>query len=67
MYASENFKSKKALKEAIASGRIILITSPGPFPAPSNGRAAVEGPYFPEPHRWYADCDIKDGRIVKVR
>ena len=66
MYASENFKTKKALKEAVASGRTILITSPGPFPAPTNGRAAVEGPWYPQPHRWYAEVQIQDGRIIKV-
>jgi hypothetical protein len=67
MYASENFKSKKALKEAIKAGRTILIESPGPFPAPTNGRAAVEGPWYPEAHRWYAEVQVVDGRIVKAK
>lgn len=66
MYVSPNFKSKKALKDAVASGQEVTIFSPGPFPATQNGSAAVEGPHYPEPHKWYAKVEVVDGRIVKV-
>ena len=46
--------------------REVCIFSPGPFPAPTNGTAYVEGPHYPEPHKWYAKVEVKDGVIVKV-
>lgn len=27
----------------------------------------VEGPHYPEPHRWYAQVEMKDGIVVKVK
>jgi hypothetical protein len=67
MYATTNPKTKKALKEAVASGKSIRIFSPGPFPAPENGSATVEGPHYPQPHRWYASVQVKDGVIISVK
>ena len=67
MYTEINFKTKKALKEALASGREIRCFSPGPFHCPEQGRVTLEGPHFPEPHRWYAVADVQDGVIVRVR
>ena len=67
MYTDINFKSKKALKEALAAGRKIWVYSPGPFPCPQNGHVALEGPHYPEPHRWYASAVVVDGYIVSVK
>ena len=67
MYVKPNFKSRKELKEAVARGESVVVWSPGPFPAPKNGRVSIEGPHFPKPHTWYADCDVFDGVVVKVR
>ena len=45
-YTSKNFKTKKALKEAVAAGERITVFQPGgvfpdpPFP----GTATIEGP-----------------------
>lgn len=64
MYTTNNFKTKKALKEVVANGEKIGVYEPG---AVFNGSGTVEGPHFPEPHKWYADVDLKDGVIVKVR
>jgi hypothetical protein len=66
MYISPNLKTKKALKEAIKSGKIISVFSPGPFPCPDNGAISVEGPHYPQPHRWYARVLVKDGYVKKV-
>jgi hypothetical protein len=66
MYVNPNYKTKKDLKEAVANGRIVTVFSPGPFPANQNGRVAIEGPHFPEPHRWYAQVNVVDGKVVKV-
>ena len=68
MYTSTNFKTKKALKEAVAMGRQIGVFQPGPFGGnePRNGRVSLEGPHYPEPHKWYASAELKDGYVVKV-
>lgn len=67
MYAMVNFKTKKALKEAVASGRKIGIYAPGLGTPKANGTECLEGPWYPEPHRWYAEVEMKDGIIVKVK
>lgn len=66
MYVNPNFKSKKALKTAVAAGENVEVFSPGPFPAKQNGRESIEGPHYPQPHTWYAQVEVKDGRVVKV-
>jgi len=66
-YVSPNFKTKKALKEAVASGRQVSVWSPGFFPCPTEGSVTVEGPHYPEPHRWYAQVEVKDGYVTKVK
>ncbi len=67
MYTRTNFKTKKALKDALAQGKRLEIFSPGPFPAPQNGHITLEGPHYPESHKWYATAVIKDGIIISVR
>lgn len=66
MYVTPNFKTKKALKEAVAKGDEVRIFSPGPYPPPHNGEAFIEGPHAPEPHSWYANVKVKDGRVTKI-
>lgn len=83
MYTVRNFKSKKALKEAVdawnkwpfdgketgPSPSPVEYYQPGPFGGnePRNGEFSVEGPHYPEPHRWYARVVAKDGVIIKVK
>lgn len=88
MYTSKNFKTKKALKEAVAAyndyivwlGSEEALTKVHPNPklpvtlyAPglgqpkANGTEYVEGPHFPEPHRWYAQVEVKNGIVVGVK
>ena len=66
MYVDPNFKTKKALKEAVAAGEKVAVYSPGPFPAPTNGQCSVEGPHYPQPHTWYARVEVADGLVKKV-
>ena len=66
MYTVENFKSKAALKRAIADGQQVGTWQPGGmFAAKQDGRITLEGPHYPEPHKWYAQAVIADGVIVK--
>lgn len=67
MYTSTNFKTKKALKAAVKSGESISVFQPGPFPAATDGEVILEGPHYPEPHRWNAEAVIKDGIIISVK
>ena len=68
MYTDINFKSKKALREAVAAGKEIGVFSPGPFGNPdSDATVAVEGPHYPKPHSWYATVTLANGIITKVR
>ena len=66
-YTDFDFKTKKALKEAVAAGKKIGVYSPGMFPAPKNGSVSLEGPHYPKPHTWYAAAVLKDGIIIKVK
>ena len=73
MYTTVNFRTKKALKlavlESTAGGPPVTYFQPGPFGGnePENGTFCVEGPHYPEPHKWYASCVAQDGQIVKVK
>lgn len=66
MYTVTNFKTKKALKEALANGDNVEVYAPG---LGTNGTETVnlEGPHYPAPHTWYAVGTIKNGKLVKVK
>jgi hypothetical protein len=69
MYTTTNFKTKKALKEAVAAGKKVDYYQPGPFGGnePENGRITIEGPHYPQAHTWYAECLVENGYIIKVK
>ena len=69
MYTTINFKTKKALKEAVTSGQRVTYYQPGPFGGNeiTDGVICVEGPHYPEPHRWYAECKVANGVIISVK
>lgn len=66
MYVEPNFKTGKALRDAVKAGEPVRVFSPGPFPAPQQGTCAVEGPHYPKPHSWYAQVTVRDGMVIKV-
>lgn len=68
MYTDKNFKTKKALKEAVANGEKLTYYQPGPFGGNEkrDGKITLEGPHYPAAHTWYATAEVKDGVIVKV-
>lgn len=71
MYTDRNFKTKKALREAVLAGDKVRVFQPGPFgKGLETGPKTVylEGPHYPAPHTWYAEVQIDgEGNIVKVR
>ena len=69
-YVDPNFKTKKALKEAVAAGQCVTVFQPGGMFALTlrEGRfATIEGPHYPEPHRWYAQVEVEHGAVIKVK
>ena len=69
VYCETNYKTKKAIKEAIAKdGNAGGVYNPGlgGLP-PRDGTVTLEGPHYPEPHTWYAQATLKAGVIVAVK
>jgi len=68
-YTVENFPTKKALKAAVAAGEVESLRTFNPsgmFPVTQFGRDVIEGPQYPQPHRWYAEVVVEGGVVVKV-
>jgi len=67
-YVDPNYKTKKAFKKAVQAGIEHVTYNPsGMFPVKQNGNDVVEGPHYPQAHRWYAAVTVEDGVVVKVR
>lgn len=67
-YCDVNYRTKKALREAVKGGKTVTVYQPGDFgPSVADGKCCLEGPHYPEPHRWYATAVVKDGQVVSVK
>lgn len=66
-YVSPNYKTKKDLKEALAAGKSIEVYQPGIGLVPMDGYVPLEGPHYPQPHKWYAEGTMQGGKLVKVK
>jgi hypothetical protein len=67
MYVSPNFKYKKQLIEAVKAGKKVEVYLPGyRFGGPLTGDHSVEGPHYPELHRWYARVRVVENMVVEV-
>lgn len=67
-YTAYNYKSKADVKRALAAGKPVRVFQPGPFgPGVSDGDCSLEGPHFPEPHRWYGSGEVKDGMLLSIK
>lgn len=79
-YTVINFKTKKALKEQVknyidnhdgvkSSFASVRCYNPGLGPDLSNftGKIYLEGPHYPKPHSWYAEAELVNGIVVKVK
>lgn len=73
-YTVANFKTKKALKEAVKNyldnvGKPVRCYQPALGVDLNNftGIVYLEGPHYPEPHKWYAQAEMNDGIVVKVK
>ncbi len=68
-YTHDNYPTKKALRDAVASGEVVQCYNPGMGPDLSNftGKVYLEGPHYPLPHQWYAEAWLENGVVVKVK
>jgi len=67
-YTEKNYQSKKELKQAVADGKKVAVFNPGlGGPINPNGKVYLEGPHYPQPHKWYAEAWLQDGYIIKVK
>lgn len=65
-HITPDFQTKKAFKEAVKSGKEIIVM--GGFMLQErilNGTATIEAPA--NYHKWYASIELIDGKIVKVK
>jgi hypothetical protein len=69
VYTVKNYKTKKALKEDVAAGKQVEVYDTAFINPQStvNGNVTLEGPHYPEPHKWYAQATVKDNIIVSVK
>jgi len=69
MYTSINFKTKKELKDAIKEGKYITVFQPNAISVAEtqNGKCYLEGPHYPQPHRWYGEGMLQNGRLISVK
>ena len=65
-YTHINYRSGKALKEDFAAGKVITVFQPGPFPL-REGEVCLEGPHYPEPHKWYVTATVYDGIVTAIK
>lgn len=67
-YVDPNYKSKKEFIAAVKSGVKHETYNPsGMFPTPKNGNDVVEGPHYPQPHKWYASVTVENGIVTKAK
>lgn len=73
MYTETNFRTGKELREAVAKGDKVRVFQPNadlfgkdPYDV-ADGIVALEGPHYPQPHKWYVEAEVKGGVIVKVK
>lgn len=66
MYVTGNPKTKAELKRRLAAGEQFRVFAPGLGTVPHNGTCSVEGPHYPQPHRWYGTVTIVNGIVTKV-
>ena len=65
MYVASKFKTKKSLKDAVKVGEEVYAMSNSMHPESGTGRATLSMPV--DYHRWYAQVEIENFKILKVK
>ncbi len=67
-YVNPDYKSKKDFLAAVKSGKRHETYNPsGLYPTTQNGSDAVEGPHYPQAHKWYSAVMVKDGVVISAK
>jgi hypothetical protein len=66
-YTVKNYKTKKELIADFNSGKEIKLKSDRAVIETSNGTIYLEGPHYPAPHTWYAQAEIVDWKIMRIK
>jgi hypothetical protein len=70
-YTVKNYRTKKQIKEDLAQGIKVEVFQPNAdlsgATVPDNGTIYLEGPHYPEPHRWYATGKMVNGVLVSIK
>ena len=68
-YTIVNYKTKKALREDVLAGKEVRVYQPSPWGNRDcpDGTCYLEGPHYPQPHTWYAQATVKNGRIISIK
>jgi hypothetical protein len=66
-YVFGNPKSKAELKRWLKDGETVEVFQPGLGSVPLDGVVYLEGPHYPEAHRWWAQGTMENGKLVKVK
>jgi hypothetical protein len=66
-YVNPDYKTKKAFKEAVNDGIKHQTFNPSGMVTPvQNGTDVIEGPHYPQAHRWYASVTVENGIVLNV-
>lgn len=70
-YTVTNYRSAKAIRDDFKAGKLIEVYQPNAVVPglPKEGAAVIEGPHYPEPHRFYLQVELarRDGKMVIVK
>ena len=67
-YVNPNYKSKKDFITAVKAGKQHETYNPsGMFPTRQDGTDVIEGPHYPQPHKWYASVIVKNGIVISAK
>lgn len=68
-YTVKNFQTKKQLKDAVNCGEKVTCFQPGLGPNLSNftGTVYLEGPHYPQSHKWYAQAVMVNGVVKTIK
>ena len=68
MYSEKNYQTKKALLEDFRQGIEIRVYQPNQmFSVSGNGDICIEGPHYPQAHKWYASAKIENFIVKSVK
>lgn len=67
-YVNRNFQTKKAFKEAVKEGREVYVQPNAWGYSPDSETVCIEGPWYPQPHKWYATVKVdENARVVSIK